>query len=154
MSEPDPQLVVCGTDTDVGKTVVSAWLVQGLKAHYWKPVQSGLDGGGDRHRVQTLLNLAPTGSCRRPSPSNSRSRPTGRLNWTAWFSTSRSQDRSPPGGGDRRRPDGSPDPAVAADRSAATLAVPIVLVARSDLGMNHTLLSLEACNGETCRCWG
>ena len=26
------RIVVCGTDTDVGKTVVSAWLVQGLQA--------------------------------------------------------------------------------------------------------------------------
>lgn len=39
------QLVVCGTDTDVGKTVVSALLVQGLGSSYWKPVQSGLDEG-------------------------------------------------------------------------------------------------------------
>ena len=53
------QLVVCGTDTDVGKTVVSAWLVQGLGATYWKPVQSGLDNGGDSGRVQQLLNLPP-----------------------------------------------------------------------------------------------
>ena len=37
------QLVVCGTDTDVGKTVVSALPVQGLQAQYWKPVQSGLE---------------------------------------------------------------------------------------------------------------
>ena len=51
------QLVVCGTDTDVGKTVVSALLVQGLGAHYWKPVQSGLEGGGDTGRVQQLLEL-------------------------------------------------------------------------------------------------
>ena len=51
------RLVVCGTDTDVGKTIVSAWLVQGLKATYWKPVQSGLEGGGDRERVRLLLNL-------------------------------------------------------------------------------------------------
>ena len=41
------RLVVCGTDTDVGKTVVSALLVQGLNAIYWKPVQSGLEAGGD-----------------------------------------------------------------------------------------------------------
>ena len=54
----DPlRLVVCGTDTDVGKTVVSAWLVQGLEAMYWKPVQSGLEGGGDRQRVIDLLQL-------------------------------------------------------------------------------------------------
>ena len=56
---PTMQLVVCGTDTDVGKTVVSAWLVQGLGASYWKPVQSGLDGGGDSARVQELLKLSP-----------------------------------------------------------------------------------------------
>ncbi len=51
--------MVCGTDTDVGKTLVSAWLVQGLGAHYWKPVQSGLEGGGDRQMVERLLDLAP-----------------------------------------------------------------------------------------------
>jgi len=52
------RLVVCGTDTEVGKTVVSALLVQGLGAHYWKPVQCGLeDGEGDRDRVQRWLGL-------------------------------------------------------------------------------------------------
>jgi dethiobiotin synthetase len=57
---PLPQrLVVCGTDTDVGKTVVSAWLVQGLGASYWKPVQSGLEGGSDSQQVQQLLELPP-----------------------------------------------------------------------------------------------
>lgn len=60
------QLVVCGTDTDVGKTIVSAWLVQGLGAHYWKPVQSGYEpsshggaGLGDRDRLAELLALPP-----------------------------------------------------------------------------------------------
>ena len=51
------QLVVCGTDTDVGKTVVSALLVQGLQAQYWKPVQSGLEQGGDRQWLTQLLQL-------------------------------------------------------------------------------------------------
>ena len=51
------QLVVCGTDTDVGKTVVSAWLVQGLGASYWKPVQSGLEQGGDRDWIVDHLQL-------------------------------------------------------------------------------------------------
>lgn len=59
MSHPPVQLIVCGTDTDVGKTVVSALLVQGLGAHYWKPVQSGLDDGGDSRRVQQILQLEP-----------------------------------------------------------------------------------------------
>lgn len=34
-------LFVTGTDTDVGKTVVSAALTHGLKAVYWKPIQTG-----------------------------------------------------------------------------------------------------------------
>ncbi len=53
------RLVVCGTGTDVGKTVVSALVVQGLGARYWKPIQSGLEGGGDSGRVQQLLALPP-----------------------------------------------------------------------------------------------
>ncbi len=51
------KLVVCGTDTDVGKTIVSALLVQGLGARYWKPIQSGLDEGGDRDKLCKLLDL-------------------------------------------------------------------------------------------------
>ena len=51
-------LIVCGTDTDVGKTVVSALLVQGLNAIYWKPVQSGLEKGGDTGYIRNLLNLS------------------------------------------------------------------------------------------------
>jgi len=50
-------LIVCGTDTDVGKTIISALLVQGLNAVYWKPIQSGLKDGGDTDRICTLLKL-------------------------------------------------------------------------------------------------
>ncbi len=50
-------IVICGTDTDVGKTIVSALLVQGLRGTYWKPVQSGLEGDGDTGTVCRLLNL-------------------------------------------------------------------------------------------------
>ena len=54
----DGRLVVVGTDTDVGKTVVSALLVQGLNASYWKPVQCGdLAVGGDSGRVAGLTGL-------------------------------------------------------------------------------------------------
>lgn len=51
------RLIICGTDTDVGKTVVSAMVVQGLGASYWKPVQSGLEDGGDSATVQRLIQL-------------------------------------------------------------------------------------------------
>ena len=51
--------VVTGTDTEIGKTVFSAALTQALGAHYWKPVQAGLDEGGDLSRVAQLASLEP-----------------------------------------------------------------------------------------------
>lgn len=50
--------VVTGTDTDVGKTVFCAALAGALGAHYWKPVQAGLDGGTDRETVARLSGLS------------------------------------------------------------------------------------------------
>lgn len=48
------RIVVTGTDTDVGKTVFAAGLAAALGAAYWKPVQAGLDDGGDAARVRAL----------------------------------------------------------------------------------------------------
>jgi dethiobiotin synthase len=48
---------ITGTDTNVGKTVVSAWLVHHLNADYWKPIQSGSEVGLDRHSIQDLVDL-------------------------------------------------------------------------------------------------
>lgn len=47
---------VTGTDTDVGKTIVSAMLTVGLSAAYWKPVQSGLPADTDYLRQVTQLD--------------------------------------------------------------------------------------------------
>lgn len=49
--------VVTGTDTDVGKSVFSAALAGALGAYYWKPVQAGLEEGGDRSLVARLSGL-------------------------------------------------------------------------------------------------
>lgn len=46
--------VVTGTDTDVGKTVFAAGLTALIGGWYWKPVQAGLDGGGDAATVVAL----------------------------------------------------------------------------------------------------
>ena len=143
------QLVVCGTDTDVGKTVVSAFLVQGLGASYWKPVQSGLSDGGDRPWLAELLSLPKE----RWLPEAYAFQAPVSPHWAA------------------EREHTQIDPRVLAwPNVAAPLVVetagglmvpltrnwlqieqlahwqrPIVLVARSGLGtLNHTLLSLEA----------
>ncbi|SMO64139.1 dethiobiotin synthase [Paracoccus laeviglucosivorans] len=46
--------IVTGTDTGIGKTVFSAGLTAHLAAHYWKPVQSGLEAETDSQIVARL----------------------------------------------------------------------------------------------------
>jgi len=151
------QLVVCGTDTDVGKTVVSALMVQGLGAHYWKPVQCGLENGeGDRDRVRRWLDWP----AERILPEAYRFLDPVSPHWAAELAS-----------GDPQRPGPPIDPARLAlppvqgplvVETAGGLLVPlrrdllqieqlqawglpVLLVARSGLGtLNHTLLSLEA----------
>lgn len=48
---------VTGTDTDVGKTVISALLVDQLKAHYWKPIQSGTNDIEDKNEVMKMAGI-------------------------------------------------------------------------------------------------
>ncbi|MCP9930236.1 dethiobiotin synthase [Cyanobium sp. AMD-g] len=146
---PPLQLVVCGTDTDVGKTVVSALLVQGLGAHYWKPVQSGLEDGGDSGRVQRLLDLPPE----RLWPEAYRLTAPVSPHWAAerdGLSIDPARLALPAWDG----------PLVVETAGGllvplrrhwlqidqiAVWGLPVLLVARSGLGtLNHTLLSLEA----------
>lgn len=47
-------IFITGTDTDVGKTIVSAWLTLHWQAAYWKPIQSGLAQGSDSETVARL----------------------------------------------------------------------------------------------------
>jgi dethiobiotin synthetase len=48
---------VTGTDTGIGKTVVSALLCAALDAYYWKPIQTGTREGTDRRTVERLAEL-------------------------------------------------------------------------------------------------
>ncbi len=43
---------ITGTDTNVGKTVLSALLVAALDGTYWKPIQTGASEGTDRDAVR------------------------------------------------------------------------------------------------------
>ena len=49
-------LFVTGTDTNVGKTVLSALLVAVLDANYWKPVQTGAAERTDRNWVRQWVH--------------------------------------------------------------------------------------------------
>jgi dethiobiotin synthetase len=51
-------LIIAGISTEVGKTIVSAIVVEALQADYWKPVQSGYPTDSDTRTVQGLISNA------------------------------------------------------------------------------------------------
>jgi dethiobiotin synthase len=51
------RIFVTGTDTGIGKTVVSAALTLGLDGYYWKPVQAGTEPTTDTARVRAWTGL-------------------------------------------------------------------------------------------------
>ncbi|MEX2573047.1 MAG: dethiobiotin synthase [Balneolaceae bacterium] len=53
---PD-RLFITGTDTGVGKTVLSSAFCAGLNAGYWKPVQAGTEPLTDSERVREWTSL-------------------------------------------------------------------------------------------------
>ncbi len=54
------RFIVTGTDTDIGKTVFAAGLAGALGAHYWKPVQAGIDPEGDKETIARLSSIPET----------------------------------------------------------------------------------------------
>ncbi|MEE8398661.1 MAG: dethiobiotin synthase, partial [Desulfobacterales bacterium] len=58
-----PQLFVTGTNTDIGKTVVSAVLMAGLRGKYYKPVQSGIAEISDTEWIRERTGLSPSHFC-------------------------------------------------------------------------------------------
>lgn len=145
-------LVVTGTDTGIGKTVFAAALAGALGAAYWKPIQCGLDDGGDSARVAALAGLPPA-----------------RIHPEAYrLAMPASPHRAAEAEGIEISLAGLDLPQVAdplviegagglmVPVNRQTLAIdvfaawrlPVVLVARTALGtINHSLLSIEALNG-------
>jgi dethiobiotin synthetase len=58
MNQPAKGFFITGTDTGVGKTVLSALLVAALDAAYWKPVQTGAREGTDRESVRLWVEVS------------------------------------------------------------------------------------------------
>ncbi|KAG0682705.1 dethiobiotin synthase [Pichia californica] len=49
-------IFITGTDTDIGKTFISALLIEAWGCNYWKPIQTGLDSDpGDTFTIKKLL---------------------------------------------------------------------------------------------------
>ena len=149
MSTSSKRIIICGTDTDVGKTIISSFFVQGLKGIYWKPIQSGTEEGTDTETVCKLLNLK---SDRHLSERYKFKAPVS-PHWAA----EKESDFIEPNNLDI--PD--LDKLIIIETAGGLMVplnrnwlqidqlkawgAPIILVARTGLGtLNHTLLSLEA----------
>lgn len=146
-------LFVTGTDTNVGKTVVSALLTLGLDADYWKPVQSGTTPSTDTADVRAWTGLPADRFLEErwrlalpASPHLSASVEGVRIDLNDFDIPDRSQPWQRPliveGAGGLLVP--LNEQALMIDL-IARLRLPVVLVTRTTLGtINHTLLSLEA----------
>ncbi|SMB95543.1 dethiobiotin synthase [Deinococcus hopiensis] len=141
---------VTGTDTGVGKTVVSAALCLAWGAAYWKPLQTGaVDGDDDTAAVTHLAALSPEQVF---APGRVYGEPAAPERAATLEGTEvRISSLTPPqtsaplvveGAGGLLVPINADE--TMADLMAA-LGLPAVVVARSTLGtINHTLLTLEA----------
>jgi dethiobiotin synthetase len=142
---------ITGTDTGVGKTVVSALLCAALDAIYWKPIQTGTREGTDRATVMRLANLPRE----RTRPEVYRFSPPVSPHLAAQRAGKRIelQRIKVPDilAHDNLIAEGAGGPLVPINQTLLTthlikhLALPVLLVARTSLGtINHTLLSVAA----------
>ncbi|WP_213736828.1 dethiobiotin synthase [Bradyrhizobium sp. dw_411] len=144
------QIVVAGTDTEIGKTVFSAGLAALLGANYWKPVQAGLEGETDSQLVAKLGGL----SADRIVPERYSLRTPASPHHAAAIDGVRIEMDSldvPDTGGRPLVIEGSGGLLVPLDDTTLYIDVfarwrlPVVLCARTALGtINHSLLSIEA----------
>ena len=150
-------LVVLGTDTDVGKTVVSALLVRALRtaqrpAAYWKPLQTGTVSDSETVEALTGEPVLAAPLVELPLPAS--------LDQAA-AAAGRELDGSAVLAGIRAGLAAAPDQTVILEMAGgllvplndyqdqsdlvSQLGLPCVLVARSGLGtLNHTRLTMEA----------
>ena len=142
---------ITGTDTNVGKTVVSALLCAALGAIYWKPIQTGTREGSDRATVMRIAQMPKN----RTLPEAYRFAPPVSPHLAARLAEARielrkiklpqiadSENLIVEGAGGALVPINSRQ--LMTDLMAY-LNLPVLLVARTSLGtINHTLLSIAA----------
>lgn len=144
------KIFVTGTDTGIGKTVVSAMMTLGLSATYWKPIQSGLKEETDTEFVRRVTELSDTHF----------KDERYRLNEPLSPHASAAIDGVSISLTDFQVPDFETDYLIAEGAGGlmvpindeamiidliAYLKLPVLMVVRSKLGtLNHTFLSLEA----------
>lgn len=149
------KIFVTGTDTDVGKTVVSAILVAGLQAVYWKPVQSGFTDSADATEntdskwIRSILKLSEERICKERFSLNEPLSPHAAAKIDG-VKIDLKDFELPDTGGRPLIVEGAGGVLVPLNDQHLMLdlmerfSLPVVVVARSGLGtINHTLLTLR-----------
>lgn len=142
-------IFLTGTDTNVGKSVASAWCMLHYGMSYWKPVQSGLTPSTDTRDVQHITGLGDDDFhpetyrlTHALSPHEAARRDSVTIDINAFTRPNTPKPLAIEGAGGLMVP--LNDRYFVVDL-IAQLNVPTILVCRSQLGtINHTLLSLEA----------
>jgi len=138
---------VTGTDTGIGKTLVSAWLTRHWQAEYWKPVQTGATEDSDSATIAALAPGArihpPAYVFQAPLSPHAAARQEGA---SITLDGLKLPDTPGPlvveGAGGILVP--LNDQSLTADW-VDHIGLPVLVVARSGLGtINHTLLTMEA----------
>ena len=160
MSAPRQAYFVTGIGTEVGKTVVSAFLQLALDADYWKPVQAGDLDFGDTDRVKTWTGLPED----RYHPERYRLRTPASPHYAArvdGLKIKLDDFTLPDTGGRPLLVEGAGGLLVPLNEQQTILDLvlhldlPVILVSRHYLGsINHTLLSLEVLRGRGCKVCG
>ena len=163
-----PHFFITGTDTGVGKTWFTCWLVRAWRARGHAAAGLKPIAAGDRDDAELLARRrrrralprrnqpGPSARTRRAAHRRARGKPHDRF----------SRRSTPPSPRQRRASRTSPSRASAAGacRSrriievrdwARDLGLPVVVVARAGLGtLNHTLLTVESIRAAGVRCAG
>ncbi|HFQ80814.1 MAG TPA: dethiobiotin synthase [Desulfobacterales bacterium] len=140
---------ITGTGTGVGKTMVAAILLSGLKYHYWKPIQSGMEEETDTSVIRRLSGLSPKyfideAYClpKAASPHISAAAEGVEIEFTHLNLPAASPNIIVEGAGGLLVPINHNQLMI---DLISYLQLPVIIVAKSGLGtINHTLLSLEA----------
>lgn len=136
---------ITGTDTNIGKTLISSWLCLHTQYNYFKPIQSGTIESIDRIEVQRLSNTHCYSECyslREPLSPHLAARHEGLQIDLSTINLPHTSNLIVEGAGGVFVPLNDKD--VMLDLMVQ-FNLPIIIVARTALGtINHTLLTLQA----------
>jgi dethiobiotin synthetase len=142
-------LIITGTDTGIGKTVVAAGLSAALGTHYWKPIQAGTEEGTDSLTASDLgvphaYILPERYRLAMPASPHLAAEAEDLILDPAQLQLPEHRPLIVEGAGGLMVPIRRDPPWLMIDQFAAWNA-PVLLVARTALGtINHSLLSIEA----------